>query len=114
MGNPWTGVSYAETSGQERKRLGLERPAAHQVNLYQSRLFPVSQAFQLLYDFDQPLKPPVIVGCCGAVFRANQIFAIRVSEFSYCAPPLFDALRENRVSVILSELSWPSLFAAAC
>lgn len=61
---------------------------------YQSWLFPVSQAFQLVYDFDQPLKPPLMVGC-GAVFRANQIFVIRFSEFSYFAPQLFDTLRDQ-------------------
>ena len=67
----------------------------HRVRGAQSWLFPVSQAFQLVYDFDQPLKPPLIVGCCGAVLRANQVFAIRFGEFSYFGPQLFDTLRDQ-------------------
>ena len=51
-----------------------------------SWLLPVSQAVQLSYDFEQSLKPPFVVGCCGAVFRRARIFAVRFVELSYFLP----------------------------
>src|SRR6202158_1245069 len=57
-----------------------------------SRLFPVSQAFQLFRDFHQSLKPPCIVGYSRAIFRVERIFAVLFGEFSYFPSQLFDTL----------------------
>ena len=56
------------------------------------RLFPVSHAFQLFYNFDQSLKPPLIVGYSRAMFRAERIDAVLFGEFRYFLPQFLDTL----------------------
>jgi hypothetical protein len=56
------------------------------------RLFRVSQAFQLFYDFHQSLKPPCVVGYSRAIFRVDRIFAVLFGEFSYFLSQLFDTI----------------------
>jgi hypothetical protein len=55
-------------------------------------LLPVRQTFQLFCDFDQSLKPPLIVGYSGAIFRAERIPAVLFDEFSYFLSQFLDTL----------------------
>jgi hypothetical protein len=84
------------------------------------RLFPVSQAIQLFYDFHQSLKPPCIVGYNRAIFRVEQIFAVLFGEFSYFLSQFLDALcdgsrhynlpascRESSLTALLSLCRMP-------
>jgi hypothetical protein len=64
-----------------RMRWSFERERGRASDNHLSWLFPVSQVFQLIYDFDQSLKPPLIIACCGTIFRAEQILAVRFGEF---------------------------------
>jgi hypothetical protein len=50
------------------------------------------QASQLIYDFEQPLEPPFVVGGGGAVLGAAQILAVCFGHLSYFSPQLFDTL----------------------
>src|ERR1700693_1126839 len=88
-----TGIT-ATTATSRRRSCGhyriLIRPGRHP-----SRLFPVSQAFQLFYDFHQSLKPPCIVGYGRAKFRVERIFAVLFGEFSYFPSQLLDTLGDE-------------------
>jgi hypothetical protein len=54
-----------------------------------SRLFPVSQAFQLFYDFDQSLESPLVVCYSRAIFRAERILAVLFGEFKRSMMSIF-------------------------
>ena len=81
------------------------------------RLFPVSQAFQLFYDFQQSLKPPCIVGYSRAIFRVERIFAVLFGEFSYFLSQLFDTIcdesRHYNLPVSCRESSLSGVAVAA-